>query len=98
MASSTRSGSRATAQTQPVQTDAASLSNLERLLFAQAIYEFGANAWPSVTKLLAKHPLMSNRPKSFFTHQVGHDLVLLGNIQMVSCSLALLRHLSSNVE
>lgn len=54
--------------------DPAQLNNLERLLFSQAVHEFGANAWTDVAKLLSKHPLLS-RPKSFFTPQVRHSLL-----------------------
>jgi hypothetical protein len=83
MALSTRSGRRSTAQSgapqstaqsaaqSAVQPDVSSLSNIERLLLAQAVYELGANAWPSVAKLLTKHPLTSQRPKSFFTPHVS---------------------------
>jgi bromodomain-containing protein 8 len=41
------------------------LSNVEALLLAQAVWELGSNAWPAVTKLLSKHPLIK-RPKAFF--------------------------------
>ncbi|CAL1700684.1 unnamed protein product [Somion occarium] len=44
------------------------LSNLERLIFSQAVHEFGSNSWVNVAKLLSKHPLLS-RPKHFFTPQ-----------------------------
>jgi len=47
------------------------LNNLEALILAQAVWEHGANAWPAVARLLAKHPLLS-RPKSFFTAQVSN--------------------------
>ena len=46
------------------------LTNLDRLILAQAVYELGANSWPAVAKLLTKHPLLQ-RPKSFFTPQVS---------------------------
>lgn len=42
-----------------------SLSSRERLLFAQAVYELGSAAWPEVSKLMARHPMVS-KPKSFF--------------------------------
>lgn len=50
--------------------DVASLSTRERLIFAQAVYEYGAKqtTWPEIAKLLSKHPLIS-RPKNFFTAQ-----------------------------
>ncbi|TFY82713.1 hypothetical protein EWM64_g1297 [Hericium alpestre] len=41
------------------------LSNLERLILAQAVYELGANAWPAVAKLLSEHPLISQPHSSF---------------------------------
>lgn len=69
MASSTRSNRRSAGSTTSSQPDVSSLSNVERLLLAQAVYEFGANAWPHVSKLLSKHPLLS-RPKAFFNAQV----------------------------
>ncbi|KAI5124809.1 hypothetical protein M0805_005440 [Coniferiporia weirii] len=49
----------------------ASLSNRERLVFAQAVYEYGAkqSAWPEIAKLLSRHPLVPSRPKNFFTAQ-----------------------------
>ncbi|KAG1872647.1 hypothetical protein C8R48DRAFT_695157 [Suillus tomentosus] len=43
-----------------------SLTNVECLLLAQAVYEYGANAWQQVSKLLSKHPIIS-RPKTFFS-------------------------------
>ncbi|KAG2013619.1 TATA-binding protein associated factor Taf2 [Coprinopsis cinerea AmutBmut pab1-1] len=48
--------------------DFSSFSNLECLLLAQAAYELGAGpeSWPSISKILSKHPLLA-RPKSFFT-------------------------------
>jgi bromodomain-containing protein 8 len=45
------------------------LSARERLLVAQAVYEYGANAWHDISKVLSKHPLI-NRPKGFFSPQV----------------------------
>lgn len=49
--------------------DDPSLSTIERLILAQAVYEHGADAWQSVSKLLSKHPALA-RPKSFFSPQV----------------------------
>lgn len=51
--------------------DLASLSTRERLIFAQAVYEYGASqsTWSEIAGLLSKHPLIS-RPKNFFTVQV----------------------------
>ncbi|KAI0375638.1 hypothetical protein BV20DRAFT_1047923 [Pilatotrama ljubarskyi] len=48
--------------------DVANLNNVERLIFAQAVHEFGTNAWPEVAKLLSNHPLIS-QPKGAFTAQ-----------------------------
>ncbi|KAI9001010.1 hypothetical protein BD414DRAFT_473371 [Trametes punicea] len=46
--------------------DVSNLNNVERLIFAQAVHEFGADAWPEVAKLLSNHPLIS-QPKGTFT-------------------------------
>ncbi|KAI0771627.1 hypothetical protein BD413DRAFT_550035 [Trametes elegans] len=48
--------------------DLSALSNVERLIFAQAVHEFGANAWAEVAKLLSNHPLIT-QPKGTFTAQ-----------------------------
>ncbi|RDX55614.1 hypothetical protein OH76DRAFT_1552037 [Lentinus brumalis] len=48
--------------------DASNLTNVERLIFAQAVHEFGSNAWSDVAKLLSTHPLIS-QPKGMFTPQ-----------------------------
>lgn len=45
------------------------LTARERLLVAQAVYEYGSNAWPDISRVLSKHPLIS-RPKGFFSPQV----------------------------
>jgi len=45
------------------------LTARERLLVAQAVYEYGANAWPDISRVLSKHPLIT-RPKGFFSPQV----------------------------
>lgn len=41
-----------------------SLSTIECLILAQAVYEHGADAWQSVSKALSKHPALT-RPNSF---------------------------------
>jgi len=46
------------------------LSARERLLVAQAVYEYGSNAWLDISKVLSKHPLIT-RPKGFFSPQVN---------------------------
>ncbi|KAL5527788.1 hypothetical protein ACEPAG_6589 [Sanghuangporus baumii] len=50
--------------------DFASLSSRDRLIFAQAVYEYGArqSAWTEIAKVLSKHPLIS-KPKNFSTVQ-----------------------------
>ena len=49
--------------------DFSSLSNIECLLIAQAAHEYGT-VWSSISKLMAKHALVS-RPKNFFTPTVS---------------------------
>lgn len=51
------------------EVDAASLSNVDRLILCQAVYEHGSNAWPEVATVLSAHPMIS-RPK-LFTAQVS---------------------------
>lgn len=46
------------------------LSPLEALILAQAVWELGADAWPSVAAVLSNHPLLT-RPENFFTPQVS---------------------------
>ncbi|KAK1236602.1 hypothetical protein PQX77_000154 [Marasmius sp. AFHP31] len=48
--------------------DVFALTKLDSLILAQAVFELGTDSWPSVAKLLSKHPLLSH-PKSFFTPQ-----------------------------
>lgn len=50
--------------------DIASLSPRDRLIFAQAVYEYGTKspAWHEIAKLLSNHPLIS-RPKNYFNAQ-----------------------------
>jgi hypothetical protein len=66
------------------------LSNSERLLIAQAVYELGSSAWPKVSKLIVNHPLTS-RPKSFFTAQVTPTYYISAkhwytHVRMQSCN------------
>ncbi|TDL29738.1 hypothetical protein BD410DRAFT_38645 [Rickenella mellea] len=49
-----------------VAEDVASLTTRERLIFAQAVFEYGSKAWAEVTKVLSRHPLIS-RPRNFFS-------------------------------
>ncbi|TFK56004.1 hypothetical protein OE88DRAFT_1652567 [Heliocybe sulcata] len=69
MASKTRS----TKRNAPLELDVSSLSNTERLLLAQAVYELGGDAWVEVAKLLTKHPLIT-RPKNTFTSDLCEEL------------------------
>ncbi|KAI0660983.1 hypothetical protein C8Q70DRAFT_973901 [Cubamyces menziesii] len=61
-------GARRRKSTSAPAVDISDLNNVERLIFAQAVHEFGANAWTEVAKLLSNHPLIS-RPKGTFTPQ-----------------------------
>ncbi|OJA18976.1 hypothetical protein AZE42_00359 [Rhizopogon vesiculosus] len=64
----------------------APLSNVECLLLAQAVYEYGSNAWQQVSKLLSKHPLLS-RPKHFFSSNSCRDIYArLMNEAQLECS------------
>ncbi|KAH7887706.1 hypothetical protein F5I97DRAFT_1828689 [Phlebopus sp. FC_14] len=51
------------------------LSNIECLILAQAVYQHGADAWHTVSKLLSKHPSLA-RPKHFFTPQSCHAVYI----------------------
>ena len=46
-----------------------SLSTIECLILAQAVYEHGADAWQSVSNVLSNHPALA-RPKAFFSPEV----------------------------
>ncbi|KAG1755651.1 hypothetical protein EDB19DRAFT_1901855 [Suillus lakei] len=62
------------------------LTNVECLLLAQAVYEYGANAWQQVSKLLSKHPIIS-RPKTFFSANSCRDIYArLMNDAQLECS------------
>ena len=45
--------------------DPSKMSNLERLILVQAVYEFGNNAWPEVSKLLSAHPMLAHSKQRF---------------------------------
>ncbi|KAI0650813.1 hypothetical protein C8Q79DRAFT_945224 [Trametes meyenii] len=62
------SGVRSRKSTLTPELEVSNLNNVERLIFAQAVHEFGTNAWPEVAKLLSNHPLIS-QPKGTFTAQ-----------------------------
>ncbi|KAI0335468.1 hypothetical protein GY45DRAFT_1366563 [Cubamyces sp. BRFM 1775] len=62
------SGARRRKSSSAPAVDISDLNNVERLIFAQAVHEFGATAWPEVAKLLSNHPLIS-QPKGTFTPQ-----------------------------
>lgn len=42
----------------------ASLPNIERLILAQAVYEYGADAWQTVSQVVSKHPCLTREPSS----------------------------------
>ncbi|KIL70022.1 hypothetical protein M378DRAFT_6965 [Amanita muscaria Koide BX008] len=52
------------------------LSNVESLVLAQAVWEFGGDAWDTVADMLSDHPLLS-RPKNFFTSQSCHKMYIM---------------------
>jgi hypothetical protein len=62
----------ARASRRAAQFDFSSLRNIECLLIAQAAHEYGAvqSSWSAISKLMAKHALVS-RPKNFFTPTVS---------------------------
>ncbi|KAI0346883.1 hypothetical protein BDW22DRAFT_1424986 [Trametopsis cervina] len=41
------------------------MSNLERLILVQAVFEFGNNAWSEVSKLMAAHPMLARSKQHF---------------------------------
>lgn len=52
------------------------LTNTERLLLAQAVFQEGANDWSKVSQIISNHPLIG-RPKSYFNPTVcPHALIL----------------------
>lgn len=55
-----------------LQADADALTIIDKLLLAQATYEYGANAWLTIAHKLANHALVS-RPTAF-TPQVRNAL------------------------
>ena len=73
----------------------ASMTIRDRLVFAQAVYEFGAGpvGWPQISKLLSQHPLLTHVKHIFSTQvctrpqmcktwiMVGYDAELSENIQ-----------------
>ncbi|KAH7909446.1 hypothetical protein BJ138DRAFT_1089454 [Hygrophoropsis aurantiaca] len=66
--------------------DISVLTNLECLILAQSVYEYGANAWSTVAKTVSKHPLL-NRPKQFFSAQSCHTIYTrLMNEAELECS------------
>jgi len=48
----------------------------ERLLFAQAVYEYGNSDWARVCDLLKRHPLLQNSETSSVTEEACADLYL----------------------
>jgi len=45
------------------------LTNTERLLLAQAVYQEGTNDWSKVSQIISTHPLIG-RPRSYFNASV----------------------------
>lgn len=62
-----------------------SLTNVECLLLAQAVYEYGADAWQQVSKLLSKHPIIS-RPKTFSANSCRDIYAHLMNDAQLECT------------
>ncbi|KAG9317679.1 hypothetical protein JVU11DRAFT_1891 [Chiua virens] len=63
------------------------LSTIENLILAQAVYEHGADAWQTVSALLAKHPALVRPTQSLFTPQSCHRIyVRLMNEASLECS------------
>ena len=60
-------GGRVTRGSAAAADDLASLNTRDRLIFAQAVYEYGAKpgTWVDIAKLLTGHPLMSKTKGSF---------------------------------
>lgn len=56
-------GADAEAEVEPRQNQAHTdtLSKLERLILAQAVYELGSDAWTRVSSILSQHPLIPKR-------------------------------------
>ena len=82
-------GARTRKTTSSPELDPSNLNNVERLIFAQAVHEFGSNAWQEVSKLLSKHPSIS-QPKGTFTPQVRSYLFKPGGCEshavLICCS------------
>ena len=55
-----------------------SLTTIERLILSQAVYEHGADAWQSVSKVLSNHPALAGT--TVFSPQVRVHF-----IPIVSC-------------
>ncbi|KAI6151888.1 hypothetical protein BKA82DRAFT_4104505 [Pisolithus tinctorius] len=47
----------------------ASLQNIEQLVLAQAVYEYGANAWHTVSQVVSKHPCLTQSSSKLFSPQ-----------------------------
>ena len=50
------------------------ISKLERLILAQAVYELGSDAWTSVASILSQHPLIPKRDNAPFSPSVSPSL------------------------
>ncbi|KAI6047149.1 hypothetical protein EDC04DRAFT_3135854 [Pisolithus marmoratus] len=65
----------------------ASLQNIERLILAQAVYEYGANAWQSVSQVVSKHPCLTQPSSKLFTPQVSFSCQAIYTRLMSEASL-----------
>ena len=52
------------------------ISKLERLILAQAVYELGSDAWKDVASILSQHPLIPKRDNAPFSPSVSPSLHL----------------------
>jgi hypothetical protein len=53
------------------------LSKLERLILAQAVYELGSDAWTRVSSILSQHPLIPKRDNAPLSPSVSPSSVHL---------------------
>lgn len=66
------------------------LTNTERLLLAQAVYQEGADDWPKVSQIISNHPLIG-RPKSYFNPSVCSE-------SSDNCHSAIIIHLCPDMQ
>ena len=67
------------------------LSTLERLILAQAVYEFGSSKWDKVATILSTHPLL-HRPKNFYTPEVSLVSAIHGSRIPTEIGIVTYRH------